>query len=197
MAAKSGILDLIFKGAAKNVGKAAGKGAGSAAKNAPSNVKVVPRTTMATGGSIARAKKYYAETGRPKVVNGRPIPPSLMPPAKKAVPAKKVAPVKKDVPSQSPLRGTTLSSRDVVGRIPKSVIAKARKAEAANKAAYSKSLAKPLEMKKPAPAKKAVAATAAKKADYEKRLRPFNPMSPGVAKKPLPTKPSTPVKKFR
>jgi hypothetical protein len=51
--------------------------------------------------------------------------------------------------------------------------------------------------KKAAPAKKAVAATAAKKADYEKRLRPFNPMAPGSGKKPLPTKPSTPVKKFR
>ena len=47
------------------------------------------------------------------------------------------------------------------------------------------------------PAKKAVTATAAKKAAYEKRLRPFNPTAPGAAKKPLPAKPSTSAKKFR
>ena len=202
MAAKSGIFDLIFKGGSKAI-KETSKGAGSAAKNAPSNVKVVPRTTMVTGGNTARAKKYYAETGRPKVVNGRPIPPSLMMAAKKAVPAKKVAPVKKAVPSQSPLRGTTLSSRDVVGRIPKSVIAKARKAEAANKAAYSKSLAKPLEMKKPAPAKK----TAPVKKTQPVRVSPETARKLAVMNKNktytqrrdavrmLPAKP--PVKKFR
>lgn len=140
MAAKSGIFDLIFKGGSKAV-KEMSKGAGSAAKKAPSNVRVVPPAKSAAPKYGSSTQRYIEETGRPRIYNARPVP-------------KKVAPVKKAVPSQSPLRGTTLSSRDVVGRIPKSVIAKARKAEAANKAAYSKSLAKPLEMKKPAPAKK-------------------------------------------
>jgi hypothetical protein len=202
MAAKSGIFDFILKGGSKAV-KEMSKGT---AKSPSSNMKVVkPETLTGTRGTVAKAQKYYAETGRPKVVNGRPIPPSMLrpTPAKKAVPAKKVAPVKKAVPSQSPLRGTTLSSRDVVGRIPKSVIAKARKAEAANKAAYSKSLAKPLEMKKPAPAKKAVPVKKAQPGrvspETARKLAVMNKNKTYTQRRDavrmLPAKP--PVKKFR
>ena len=96
MAAKSGILDLIFKSGAK-AAKEVSRGTGSVAKKAPSNMKVVPpKTPTGTRGAIPRAKKYYAETGRPKIANGRPLPPSMGRP----IPAKKAAPVKKMSPAK-------------------------------------------------------------------------------------------------
>jgi hypothetical protein len=98
MAAKSGIFDLIFKGAAKNVGKAAGKAAtpmpkkAAPAKPTPPgrfgpNVKVLPGNGPKRG-PMGRMDKYMDETGRPAMINARPL-------AKKTAPAKKMAPAKR------------------------------------------------------------------------------------------------------
>ncbi len=100
MAAKSGIFDFVFKSGAK-AAKQMSKGAAKTPKSAAPgrvgpNVNVLPSSPGAAT-SAGRTRNYIAETGRPKVVNGRPIPNSLMrpAPAKKAAPAKKMAPAKR------------------------------------------------------------------------------------------------------
>ena len=109
MAAKSGILDLIFKGGskvAKEMSKgakpAAGGVAGAAkmpkkaapAKPTPSRpgVRFGPNVNVLPGngpkrGPMGRMDKYMDETGRPAMINARPL-------AKKAAPAKKMLPAK-------------------------------------------------------------------------------------------------------
>ena len=177
MAAKAGIFDLIFKSgakAAKEMSKGAKPAAGGvagAAKKAPSNMKVVPpKTPTGTRGAIPRAKKYYEETGRPKIANGRPLPPSMGRP----IPAKKAVPVKKAAPGYiSPERAK-------------------RKAELLGGL-------KPREMgsaPKPAPAKKAVAALDARKAAYEKMVKKPVPVKKAVPVKktqPYVSKPAAPA----
>ena len=108
MAAKSGIFDFILKGASKNMGKAAPKAVNNMPKNVgrsaakPASGRVGPNLNVLPSSpgaatSAGRTRNYIAETGRPMVVNGRPIPNSLMrpAPAKKAAHAKKMAPAKK------------------------------------------------------------------------------------------------------
>ena len=177
MAAKSGIFDFVFKSGAKAAKEMAKgtkptqRGVGQMAKSPSSNMKVVPpKTPAGTGGGIAKAKKYYAETGRPKVVNGRPLPPSMMRP----IPAKKTAP--------GPISPETAAKM-------------AKKMSPAKRS--------PLEMKKPAPAKKAVPVKKAQPG----RVSPETARKLAVVKKNdmydqrrdavrmLPAKP--PVKKFR
>lgn len=173
MAAKAGIFDLIFKSGAK-AAKEVSKGTGAAAKKAPSNMKVLPRTTMASGGNIARSNKYYAETGRPRVVNGRPLPPSMMRPT-----PKKAAPVKK----MSPARPTSEE------------FARMGKAEAAAKAARMPQ--KPAPAKKAVPVKKAapgrVSPETARKLAVLQKNATYAQRKDAVRR--LPAKP--PVKKFR
>lgn len=99
MAAKAGVFDFIFKSGAK-AAKEMSKGAGAASKMpkkaAPPkatppgrvgpNVKVLPGSGSKRG-PMGRMDKYMDETGRPAMINARPL-------AKKATPAKKTLPAK-------------------------------------------------------------------------------------------------------
>lgn len=108
MAAKSGIFDFILKGAAKSAAKGAGKAAATMPKKAAPakptppgrfgpNVKVLPGNEPKRG-PMGRMGKYIDETGRPAMLNARPLakkrtsPKQEGPMPKKAVPAKKAVP---------------------------------------------------------------------------------------------------------
>jgi len=112
MAAKAGISDLIRAAkAAAQAAKPVQRGVGAMPKKAAPakptppgrfgpNVKVLPGNEPKRG-PMARMGKYIDETGRPAMLNARPLakkrtsPKQEGPMPKKAVPAKKMAPVKR------------------------------------------------------------------------------------------------------
>lgn len=165
MAAKAGIFDLIFKSgakAAKEMSKAAKPAAGGVAgaakmpkKAAPAkptppgrfgpNVKVLPGN-QPKRGPMGRMGKYMDETGRPAMINARPL-------AKKAAPAKKMLPAKptaEEFARMGRAEAAAKAARMQAAKDAKKVLDKERSA-----ARYAERKAARMPQK-PAPAKKAV-----------------------------------------